>query len=234
MVQTALVPVLVALQIVDPMAKVYVYVVARDFGFAPNPFHGYCSLATCKPGIRSTARIGNWIIGLGGSRLNATGRCVFAMKVTGKINYNEYWTNPIYNDKKAIRNGSKKMLVGDNIYFNNNHIWQQAHSHHSKIDGSINNYNLNRDTKSSNVLLSNHFYYFGNKAPIIPPKILSDLGYRNMVGHSIYIDTADELIKWLEVVYKDSLNLVLSDPFDFDNSDVHYSVETNKLTKSTD
>lgn len=30
----------------------YSYVVAHDFGFAPNPFDGLCTLATCKPDIR--------------------------------------------------------------------------------------------------------------------------------------------------------------------------------------
>ncbi len=28
----------------------------RDYGFAPNPFHGICTLATCKPVIRRVAR----------------------------------------------------------------------------------------------------------------------------------------------------------------------------------
>src|SRR5712671_5339411 len=32
--------------------RLYSYVVARDFGFAPNPFFGVCTLATCKPDIR--------------------------------------------------------------------------------------------------------------------------------------------------------------------------------------
>src|SRR5207302_8257370 len=80
------------------MSKVYIYVVDRDFGFAPNPFHGFCSLATCKPGIRNTANVGDWVIGMGGSRLKATGRCVFAMLITDKITHNEYWLNPIYLD----------------------------------------------------------------------------------------------------------------------------------------
>src|SRR5215475_1820360 len=73
------------------MAKVYIYVVDRDFGFAPNPFHGVCTLATCKPGIRNTVKVGDWVIGLGGRRLNATGRCVFAMRISETTTYNEYW-----------------------------------------------------------------------------------------------------------------------------------------------
>src|SRR5437016_3976950 len=77
------------------MSKVYIYVVDRDFGFAPNPFHGICTLATCKPGIRKMASVGDWVIGLGGGRLKARGRCIFAMRVSRKLTFNEYWSNPV-------------------------------------------------------------------------------------------------------------------------------------------
>jgi len=50
----------------DLMNSVFIYVVDRDFGFAPNPFHGYCTLATCKAKIRNQARVGDWVIGNGG------------------------------------------------------------------------------------------------------------------------------------------------------------------------
>lgn len=43
--------------------KIFSYVVSRDFGFAPNPFFNFCTLATCKPKIRKDAKIGDWIIG---------------------------------------------------------------------------------------------------------------------------------------------------------------------------
>ncbi len=219
-----------------PMPRVYIYVVARDFGFAPNPFHGTCSLATCKPGIRSTASIGDWIFGVGGSRLNATGKCIFAMKVTQKITFNEYWENPEFKDKKPVRNGSKKMLLGDNIYYYNQETqaWIQAHSHHSLADGSMNEFNKNRDTKSSNVLLSENFYYFGSAAPEIPASILAELKYENRVGHSKYtLEEAERLVSWLEKKYSGKLNLVVADPFDFNRSEAHYSVLTNKVTSAS-
>ena len=73
------------------MSRVYMYVVKGDFGFAPNPFHGACTLATCKPPIRKGARVGDWVIGMGGSRLNATGRCIYAMEVTQAFTFNGYW-----------------------------------------------------------------------------------------------------------------------------------------------
>ncbi|KFE97343.1 hypothetical protein IX39_20310 [Chryseobacterium formosense] len=214
------------------MAKVFLYVVDRDFGFAPNPFHGICSLATCKPRIRNSASIGDWVIGMGGRNLNSTGKCVFAMKVTSKITFNEYWENPIYKDKKPVRNGSKRMVVGDNIYHRDKvtGIWSQAFSHHSHSDGSLNEYNRDRDTKSSNVLLSKHFYYFGSAAPLLPHPILNSLNYKNGVGHKKYnISDANPLILWIESEYFNNLNLVMADPFNFEQSSAHYTVETNKV-----
>ncbi|MBO0952898.1 Nmad2 family putative nucleotide modification protein [Fibrella forsythiae] len=213
------------------MARVYIYVVDRDLGFAPNPFHGVCTLATCKPGIRSTAKIGDWIFGVGGRTLKAPGQLVYAMKVSQKLTFNEYWLSEEFKDKRPVRNGSKKMMLGDNIYFQNtDNSWLQAHSHHSLEDGGINLYNLNRDTKSKNVLVSKHFYYFGSSAPEIPSYILSDLGYKNNQGHRIFsLDKASRLVDWLEHNFTDCLNIVLSDPFNFDKSAAHYSVKTNRM-----
>lgn len=214
------------------MANVYIYVVDRDFGFAPNPFHGYCTLATCKPRIRNIARLDDWIIGLGGRKLKATGKCIFAMKVTQKVTFNEYWTNPEYNDKKPVPNGSKRMLLGDNIYFQqDNGHWSQAHSHHSYPDGSINIYNLNRDTKSNKVLISKHFYYFGNSAPIVPESLLSQVGFKNGIGHRKYsLEEANKIILWLEHEFTNERNQVSAKPFSFDKGISHYSAKDNRVT----
>jgi len=209
------------------------YVVDRDFGFAPNPFHGICSLATCKPRIRNKAQVEDWVLGMGGKRLDATGRCIFAMKITQKVTFNEYWNTPDFRDKKPVRNGSKKMLLGDNIYSYNEitGLWTQAHSHHSFADGSPNVDNLERDTQSTNVLLSRHFYYFGSAAPFVPQRILDGLGFKNQMGHRVFnFDEGRSIIQWIESQYGDSLNLVLADPFDFDQSEAHYSVKTNRVT----
>lgn len=211
------------------MSKVYIYVVDRDFGFAPNPFHGICTLATCKPRIRSVARLEDWIFGVGGQRLNSTGQCIFAMKVTRKMKFNAYWDDVEFRDKIPIRNGSRRMMVGDNIYHQNGQNWLQANSHHSHSDGSVNVHNLNTDTSADAVLLSDHFYYFGMEAPLVPPSILKAMGYRNGRNHRTFsVQSSVALIKWVEDNYPK--NILLGDPFDFSRAHARYSVNTNAIS----
>lgn len=215
------------------MPRVYLYVVDRDYGFAPNPFHGVCTLATCKPSIRSTAKVGDWIIGVGGGQLKASGKCIFAMNVTQKLTFNQYWNDARFASKKPVRNGSKKMMMGDNIYVQNpDSSWQQLPSHHSNVDGSINYSNVIKDTRYPNVLISSHFYYFGINALTIPETILTNLGYKNRRGHRVYDhNAASDLIDWIEG-HNLVLNKVAGDPFDFDKSTAHYSAATNKISYS--
>ena len=208
------------------------YVVDRDFGFAPNPFHGCCTLATCKPHIRKRAAIGDWVIGMGGRRLHAKGRCIFAMRVTEKTAFDEYWTSPAYLDKKPVRNGSNKMMVGDNIYHRDpaSNDWCQANSHHSNADGSVNPDNLRTDTKTDSVLISRHFFYFGSAAPAVPDRILATIGFTNGIGHRVFnLEACEDLLAWLQSAHKNSLNTVQADPFDFGDSHLRYSVRNNKI-----
>ncbi len=218
---------------VKTMPKIYIYVVDRDLGFAPNPFHGVCSLATCKPDIRSVAKEDDWVFGVGGKRLKAVGKLVFAMKVTRKLNFDEYWKDSKFRIKRSVRNGTKKIMVGDNIYSKDETTgdWIQAHSHHSYPDGTTNFLNLKKDTRRPYVLLSNHFYYFGSSAPIIPFTSFKDFIYQNHRKHRTYRQSqAQELISWLENNYGSLINKVLADPFDFDKSSAYYSPDTDSIS----
>ena len=73
------------------MRVLYSYVVAYDSGFAPNPFNGFCTLATCKPEIRKRANIGDWIIGTGSHRegVRRGGFLVYAMRVEEALSADE-------------------------------------------------------------------------------------------------------------------------------------------------
>jgi len=151
--------------------KVFSYVVARDFGFAPNPFFGVCTLATCKPNIRKHAQVGDWVVGTGAkTRYGLQGHLVFAMRVDGVLSFEEYWTRPEYRRKRPLLRGSLAQAYGDNIYHRSEtgRTWIQEDSHHSREGGRTNRDNLRRDTSVDRVLVSSRFWYFGESAPRIP------------------------------------------------------------------
>lgn len=148
---------------------IYCYKIMRDFGFAPNPFHGICTLATCKPKIRDRASVGDWVAGFGGLGTNFPGKMVFIMRVDEKLTYDDYWNDMRFSCKKARFDKSIKYCYGDNIYHHNplDNEWMQENSHHSYESG-INYINLKHDTRVNNVLVSNKYMYFGDEAIEVP------------------------------------------------------------------
>ena len=149
--------------------RLFSYVVARDYGFAPNPFFGRCTLATCKPAVRKAACIGDWVIGTGSKERQRQGHLVYAMRITGTVTFDEYWRGAQFECKKPHLAGSKKQAFGDNIYHRDSQgCWMQANSHHSRADGSPNRNNMRRDTGVDRVLVSDDFVYFGGSGPALP------------------------------------------------------------------
>lgn len=144
---------------------IFSYVVKRDYGFAPNPFYNICTLATCKPDIRHTAIIDDWILGFAPAGTTIRGNLIFAMQVEEKCTFDEYWNNPDFRRKRPVMNGSLKQKYGDNIYHHDARgNWVQEDSHHKNKDGTINMKNLTRDTKRDAVLVSRTFWYWGREA----------------------------------------------------------------------
>ena len=143
------------------MAKGYSYIITRDFGFAPNPFQGVLTLATCKPKIRSIAQVGDYLIG---NSNKATGnKLIYMAKVDEVLTFDQYWMDFRFQNKKAVMNGSFKTLYGDNIYHRDETgKWIQANSHHSFEQGHENHVNLLHDTGTTDrVLVCRRFIYLG-------------------------------------------------------------------------
>ena len=174
------------------------YVVARDYGFAPNPFFGICTLATCKPDIRKTAATDDWIIGTGSKQRNRQGVLIYAMRVTETMTFNEYWKDERFCRKQPNLRGSKKQAFGDNIYSKDiTGEWHQQDSHHSYEDGSYNPHNILRDTKVDKVLLSRDYAYWGGSGPAIPQN------FRNYNGYDICCATQGHKRLFPEDLVKD-------------------------------
>lgn len=214
-------------------SHLYVYSITRDFGFAPNPFHSYCTLATCKPRIRKSAKVGDWVMGVGGSNLgDAKRRCIFLMRVTEKLTFDDYWGEERFILKRPVRNGSRVQMLGDNIYHRDQHgDWIQEDSHHSNPDGSVNELNLTRDTGSTNaVLISEFFYYFGDQAVDLDLNSIGFVRIRDYIKIELSQSAEAQLIiSALHKAWSSHKNTVISDPVQFLHSDKRADQQTGKV-----
>ena len=190
------------------MPTLHSYVVAHDSGFAPNPFNGFCTLATCKPDIRKHAVVGDWIIGTGSNRIGVRrgGFLVYAMRVQEELSFEEYWNDPRFSRKKPALNGSYRMACGDNIYRPdpNSGGWVQLNSYHSQDNGLPRLKHIHRDTSVNRVLVSKDFVYFGVEGPEVPPA-LRDAGLilagrgRRKITDPVKISAFEEWLSDLDV-----------------------------------
>jgi hypothetical protein len=183
--------------------RLYSYVIARDFGFAPNPFYGFCTLATCKPIIRKAASTGDWIVGTGSMHYGLHARLVFAMRVTEAATFDSYWTDARFSHKRPYVRGSLKQWFGDNIYHRNPRTghWMQENSHHSRDTGRPCKPNVEHDTQTDRMLISNDFVYFGGSAVSIPAQFrrTGSTLWKNGAGHKSNFSESyvERVVEWL-------------------------------------
>lgn len=147
------------------------YVIEHDLGLAPNPFWNYCTLAVCKPNIRNNKnlQIGDWIIGTGSKKIGKLNHLIYAMQLSEKITFEQYWADTRFILKKPIINGSLKQMYGDNFYHKDltSDEWIQELSAHSVTDRQK---HIKKDTSTNTVLIAENFYYFGDSSILIPDK----------------------------------------------------------------
>ena len=154
--------------------KIHSYIITSDTGFSPNPFWGVCTLACCKPVIRRTADIGDWIVGLRGKVLYNKLRLpqitdplkkyaiIYAMKVTEILPFDKYYRR--FPKKRPNFNKAETIYKrGDNIYEPiGNDEYKQLPSRHKEKDKPKDLLN------GKYVLISNEFFYFGSNPLEIP------------------------------------------------------------------
>jgi hypothetical protein len=151
--------------------RLHSYIVEHDMGFAPNPFHGFCTLAACKPRIRRYAKISEYVIGTGTKKRGLQGHLLFVMKISEIITFDDYWKGRRFMRKRSVMNGSFVQRYGDNIYHRNDQTddWIQEDSFHSQKGGVPDADNMRVDVGSTDhVLISDWFIYWGGDGPQIP------------------------------------------------------------------
>jgi hypothetical protein len=182
--------------------KILSYIVLYDVGFAPNPFHGYCTLGTCHSDVRRAARVGDWIVGTGSKQKDLEGHLVYAMKVAEIHSFDEYWADPRFKPKRPDLRGSTMVRFGDNIYHSDvDGEWIQENSRHSKTDGTPEPRHIQKDTRSDRVLVANEFVYFGGQGPLIPIQFRSgfDLVHvRQGFRSNFPPEKVDTVVEWIQ------------------------------------
>ncbi|MBY0481272.1 MAG: hypothetical protein K2Q21_07950 [Chitinophagaceae bacterium] len=194
--------------------KIYSYILRHDSGAAPNPFWDICTLTICKPAIRRTAEIGDWIIGTGSKKTRVTKNdtidisdgLVYAMKVTDKKNlkdYNEFCNEKLQNKIPVWRTADWRLRMGDCVYdYSNDGEPILRKSVHDETNRAT-------DTGGIYTLLSTHFYYFGLAAVQIPNELKKLI--KHGPGHKII--QQDELINKFESwIGQFQLRTVFADP----------------------
>ena len=130
--------------------RIYFYKLTVDCGAAPCVQGRLFSLAICKPMIRVTADLGDWIFGFAATSLHRDNRLIYIARITDKISDGRYYRDPRYADRR------------DCIYewHDGDFTWRRGALYHGPKDLI---HDLGRPPKydRSHVLLSRDFRYFG-------------------------------------------------------------------------
>jgi Nucleotide modification associated domain 2 len=146
------------------------YVIEHDLGFAPNPFHGACTLACCKPVIRKSAKVGDYILGTGAVEPNLEGYLTYWMRVDEILTFDQYWKDQRFRRKKPHMSATTYLRYGDNIYHRDGgKTFKQEDSFRSMEGGSVSLGDLRRDTGTTDkVLVGQEFAYWGRAGIKVP------------------------------------------------------------------
>lgn len=153
------------LEKINGVQRLFTYKVAFDGGSAPNPYHGICTLAICKPKIRSVAKPGDVIVGLGCG--NDESRIIYCMVVDAVVKWGKY-IEGCKSGSLIENNSTYHNLEGKIPKYENDQgdcIWKDANYYIDSLDswsGHGGEDDFNRDVKSGvNVLIGKMYWYFG-------------------------------------------------------------------------
>ena len=176
--------------------RLYSYVLREDTGFAPNPYHGFCTLACCKPQIRLRAEIGDWVIATGSNAKDKRrgGFLSFAMRVTEILSFQEYWNYERFRAKRPDLGGTLEEACGDNLYRRDptSGGWLPIPAYHCEFS------EMQWDTGVDRVLISDDFVYWGGNGPVLPEFGGSNL-CKERQGYLVNFpeEVVEEFVEWI-------------------------------------
>jgi Nucleotide modification associated domain 2 len=179
------------------MPTLFSYCIPYDDGAAPNPFWGLCTLAICKPIIRRVAKEGDWIVGTGSVNSpirDISGKVVYAMRVTGKMTmrgYDQFTSSELPNKIPQMDHTDPRRWYGDSIYDFSTFPPPLRPSVHGEGNRST-------DLHGSFVLLSDHFFYFGDQPIALPEALLGIVKQGQGHRSDKNAEYVDAFVDWIE------------------------------------
>lgn len=168
--------------------KLFSYKMTHDTGFAPNPFWGYLTLATCKPKIRELKCRGDWIAGFTSKMLcgDPVGdeKLVFLMQIEEKVPLADYFHDCRFQSRIPRHSQATVHRCGDNIY---RPLVPKAR-YTSEFEQLPNRYHgpaeKEHDLAGRNVLIAGRSAYFGVAALSVPERVRPNLP-RGQASHGV-------------------------------------------------
>lgn len=142
------------------------------------------------------AKKGEWFVGI--SPKDRGNKLVYAMQISETMNFNDYYNDNRFQNKKPKLNGNWKERCGDNFYkIDKNDEWIQDPNPFHPYDKYI-----GKDTKYPVVFISEHYYYFGEKAVQIPDEFRELILDRQGCKFAFDEKLVDGFLFWLKQNYQ--------------------------------
>lgn len=172
---------------------IFMYKLTTDNGGAPFVENELLSLCICKPNIRISAKVGDWIIGMGGKGVkDLKNRLIYLAKISEVLDDGRYYKIDKYKNRS------------DCIYQwkNQKYSWKKNSKYHSE-DDLAHDLGKQPDYERDICLVSNEFVYFGqNKEPSIEEiqDIYDNLPRNYCINHDD--DTRDRLLVFIKNIFE--------------------------------
>jgi len=185
------------------MSTLFSYCIPYDDGAAPNPFWGLCTLAICKPRIRQSANVVDWVVSTGSAVSpvgNVSDVVVYAMLVTQKMtmeDYDRFTQSELPSKIPVMDSADLHRRFGDSIY----DFATRTPSLRPSVHGEE---NRSTDLSGGWVLLSDHFFYFGDGPIALPEALLGIVKKGQCHKSSSNTPYFDCFVRWILVLTRES------------------------------
>ena len=209
--------------------RLFAYKMTHDSGFAPNPFWGFLTLATCKPGIRRSKCDGDWIAGFTSKALcghpPGEERLVFLMQVDEKVALADYFRDGRF-QSRIPRNDPVANVhrCGDNIYRPLVPNATETHEFEQLPKGYHGPSQKGRDLGGKYALVATRFAYFGAEALRIPSNLRPDVP-RGQSSHGIRTHDSERAKRFIDYVFGVARAPVMARPHQWPRADASWHMQ---------